>query len=128
MEVYETIVIFKPDINEIRLNNIKDLYRKYLSYSGKKVYAEILGKKKLAYKVKDYTEGNYIIFTYESETSDDVVFHLEKRLRTDDNVLKYISIRLNKEEDAEKLAKLESEPEQNKIDAWDVLFGRAKYY
>ena len=126
MAVYETIVIFKPNINEIRLNNIEDLYRKYLRRSGKKVYTEILGKKKLAYKIKDYTEGNYILFIYESEASDNTVFHLEKQLRTDDNVLKYISMRLNKEEDAEKLAKLE--PEQNKIDAWDVLFGRAKYY
>lgn len=127
MEVYETIVIFKPDINEIRLNNIKNLYQEYLSYSGRKVYAEILDKKKLAYKIKDCTEGNYIIFTYESGASDDVVFHLERQLRIDDNVLKYISIRLSEEEAINKLySKLK--PEQNKIDAWDVLFGRAKYY
>lgn len=125
MAVYETIVIFKPNINKIRLNGIKNLYQEYLRHSGKKVYAEILGKKKLAYKIKDYTEGNYIIFTYESGVSDNAVFHLEKRLRTDDNVLKYISIRLSEEE---AINKLYSKLEQNKIDAWDVLFGRAKYY
>ena len=127
MEVYETIVIFKPNINKVELNGIKNLYREYLRHSGKKVYAEILDKKELAYKIKDYTEGNFIIFTYESEASDDVVFHLERRLRIDDNVLKYLSIRLLEEEAINKLySKLK--PEQNKIDAWDVLFGRAKYY
>lgn len=126
MEVHETIIILKPNINKIRLNGIKNLYQEYLRYSGKKVYAEILGKKELAYKIEDYTEGNFIIFTYESETSD-VVFHLEKHLRIDDNVLKYLSIRLSEEEAINNLySKLK--PEQNKIDAWDVLFGRAKYY
>ena len=126
MEVYDTIIILKPTISTEVLNTIKNNYYEHLTENNKKAYCEVTGIRELAYKVKGYAQGIYILLTYEAKSKDDII-NFEKLLRNDENVLKYLSLKLSEEAAIDKLySKLK--PEQNKIDAWDVLFGRAKYY
>ena len=126
MEVYDTIIILKPTISTGVLNTIKNNYYEYLTENNKKAYCEVTGIRKLAYEIESYAQGIYILFTYEAKSWNDII-NFEKLLRNDKNVLKYLSIRLSEEEAINKLySKLKLE--QNKIDAWDVLYGRAKYY
>ena len=93
-----------------------------------------IGKKKLAYPIKKkFTEGYYAVFTWRGKPEN--VVELERQLRTNDDVIKFITVKLDedaeptKEEDdsqADTLTKVKSEQDE-KPDALDVLLGLANY-
>ena len=124
--IYETIMILTPNLDTDVIGRIKmfylDLFQK--GSNRKRVKLDDIGKKKLAYKIQ-YEYGYYLIFYYESDS--DYIYEIERALRKDDMVLKYITIR--QDEDDIELPDLipESISEQTKPDAYDVLLGLADY-
>ena len=54
MNNYETIFLMKDDITEEQRNTVIEKIREYLTKNGKISVEENLGKKKLAYKVREY--------------------------------------------------------------------------
>ena len=65
---------------------------------------EKLGRRKLAYKVRKFNDGNYILFTVEANGA--VVLELERRLRVTEQVIKFITVRIDEEE--KRLAKVKA--------------------
>lgn len=116
MDIYETIMILNPDLTNTEINNEIKKYIKILQKfsTTKRVRAEDMGVKKLAYGIKGYEYGHYLLFTYEAPSEQKLpAFHLYK------NVLKNISV---------KSIELETELEDLKpTDAYDVLLGLAEY-
>lgn len=115
-------------------------YKKLLqSWSDKVIVAEDMGVKKLAYEVKSHTKGHYALFTF--RCPEENIAELERLLRTDDLVIKFMTVRLDDEDAEVKLTKdydpaldpdLKSEQhpaagEAVQIDAMDVLLGFADY-
>jgi len=66
--------------------------------------AEKLGRRKLAYQVRKFNDGNYILFTVEADGA--VVLELERRLRVTEQVIKFITVRIDEEE--KRLAKVKA--------------------
>lgn len=135
---YETIMILNPDLTE---ENIESAIKEYVHHI---IHGDILagkipafvhkidkiGKKKLAYDVKDKSEGWYIQFIY--RTQPERIIQLEKFLRNDDNVLKFITVKMDEEAVAEiDLDQVISEqpgdtdatPAKKEVDAFDLIFG-----
>ena len=137
---YETIVIFNPDGEDIPKAEIKkfeEIISKFHDVTRRTISVEDMGVKKLAYRIKDkYDYGRYAVYKWWG-TPDDVV-ELERQLRIDDHVIKFISVKsdADPEEDVDEDAKSEqvttkedavaTNPNKN-IDAYDVLLGRAHY-
>ena len=131
--IYETIMILTPNLDTDVIGRIKmfylDLFQK--GSNRKRVKLDDIGKKKLAYKIQDkYEYGYYLVFSYESDS--DYIYEIERALRKDDMVLKFITIR--QDEDDIELPDLIPESiskqtisEQAKPDAYDVLLGLADY-
>ena len=131
--IYETIVIFKPGITIDRVYYYKDIVK---TFSGMAPAVEDKGEKRLAYSIsksekEEYSYGHYILFTYYAKASD--IHNLESDLRLDSDVLKYITVSKS-EDDTEEYKKCtadiesaQSEPDNSKPDAMDVLLGLAKY-
>ena len=132
MAIYETIVIAKP-----KLPNIKSIMKTYKSiiqkYSKNKIVKlDDLKEKQLAYVLKDkYKTGYYFILTWKGENNN--VNELEIRLKTDDDVLKFITLKTDHGEDyledcsedcSEDDKPIYCEPQP---DALDVLLGLATY-
>jgi len=63
---------------------------------------EKMGRRKLAYLVRKFNEGNYILMTVEA--GGPVVLELERRLRVSEPVIKFITVRMDEEE--KRLAKV----------------------
>jgi small subunit ribosomal protein S6 len=63
---------------------------------------EKLGRRKLAYTVRKFSDGNYILMTIEAGGA--VVLELERRLRVSEPVIKFITVRIDEEE--KRLAKV----------------------
>jgi small subunit ribosomal protein S6 len=63
-----------------------------------------MGRRKLAYLVRKFNDGNYILLTIEA--SGPVVAELERRLRVSEPVIKFITVRMDEEE--KRLAKIKA--------------------
>jgi small subunit ribosomal protein S6 len=61
-----------------------------------------MGRRKLAYLVRKFNDGNYILMTVEA--GGPVVLELERRLRVSEPVIKFITVRMDEEE--KRLAKV----------------------
>jgi small subunit ribosomal protein S6 len=65
---------------------------------------EKLGRRKLAYMVRRFNDGNYVLLTIEA--GGPVVLELERRLRVTEPVIKFITVRIDEEE--KRLAKVKA--------------------
>ncbi len=95
MRTYESIFIVHPDSTGDDLTAVIDKYRQILVEQG----AEILkvdnwGTRTLAYPVKKQTQGNYVLLIFESEPN--IIREYERRMRIDDNVIKFQNVLLEK--------------------------------
>ena len=93
MNNYETIFLIKDDITEEQRNAVVDKVKDYLIKNGKVSKEEDLGKKKLAYTVREYQYAYYYIIQFAGEVS--TVYDLEKIYRIDENILKFITVKMD---------------------------------
>jgi small subunit ribosomal protein S6 len=101
MRTYEELFVLRPDITDEEIAPIVDqLTGVITAESGTVDKEERWGVRKLAYRVQKRNEGYYILlqFTAGSQT----VKEVERRLRVNDAVLKFITVRID-----EKLKRLD---------------------
>jgi small subunit ribosomal protein S6 len=65
---------------------------------------EKMGRRKLAYLVRKFNDGNFVLMTVEAGGA--VVAELERRLRVSEPVIKFITVRIDEEE--KRLAKVKA--------------------
>jgi small subunit ribosomal protein S6 len=65
---------------------------------------EKMGRRKLAYTVRKFNDGNYVLLTVEADGAG--VLELERRLRVTEPVIKFITVRIDEEE--KRLAKVKA--------------------
>lgn len=87
---FESVIIVKPTIADE--DSILYKYNKLIKDNGILEKIDKLGKKKLAYEIKGYKEGIYIVFYFNSDF--ELVKKLEEEYRKDDNVIKFITVRM----------------------------------
>jgi small subunit ribosomal protein S6 len=94
---YEVMFIVRPDIPEEDLDKLIAGFEANVTGGGGVVKStEKLGRRKLAYLVKKFNDGNYVLLTIEAEGS--LVGELERRLRVSEPVIKFITVRMDEEE------------------------------
>ena len=91
MNNYETIFLMKDDITEEQRNTVIEEIRDYLTKNGKISVEENLGKKKLAYKVREYEYAYYYLIQFVWKA--DIISELERKYRINENILKFITIK-----------------------------------
>lgn len=91
IQTFETILIFSEKLTEEEYINKSKEYKKWIEgLPSAKIKSDRLGRKKLAYKARGCNYGWYTLFTYES-TGDLLNTKLDRMLRRDDNVIKFIT-------------------------------------
>lgn len=91
MRRYETILITPADLPEDDLAGIVARYGAIVTaQKGILVKIERWGKRKLAYLIRKQARGFYILIDFAGETA--VVNELERNLKIDDRVLKFMTI------------------------------------
>lgn len=91
MNNYETIFLMKDDITEEQRNTVIEEIRDYLTKNGKISEEENLGKKKLAYKVRENEYAYYYLIQFVGKA--DIISELERKYRINENILKFITIK-----------------------------------
>jgi len=101
--LYEVMFIVRPDIEDEELDKLISSFSSTVTTGGGVVKsAEKMGRRKLAYTVRKFADGNYILLTIEA--GGPVVQELERRLRVTEQVIKFITVRMDEEE--KRLAKV----------------------
>ena len=100
---YEVMFIVRPDVADEDLDKLIAGFEHTVTGGGGAVRStEKLGRRKLAYMVRKFNEGNYVLLTVDAGGA--LVAELERRLRVSEPVIKFITVRMDEEE--KRLAKV----------------------
>ena|SRR5437868_5453134 len=103
--LYEVMFIIRPDAVDEDVDKLIAGFSTTVTNGGGAVKSvEKMGRRKLAYVVRKFNDGNYILLTIEA--GGPVVAELERRLRVSEPVIKYITVRVDEEE--KRLAKVKA--------------------
>ncbi|ACX83928.1 30S ribosomal protein S6 [Blattabacterium sp. (Periplaneta americana) str. BPLAN] len=93
---YENIMIITPILSDDQAKKTAKEYENYLiQKNGKIVHQEHWGLKKLAYPIQKKQSGCYHLFEF--LLSSNLVSDLELKLRQDERILRFITVKLNKD-------------------------------
>jgi small subunit ribosomal protein S6 len=95
--LYDLIFIIRPATPEEEIKKVEHTVEHACTEKGAKIEkTEHWGTRKLAYRVAKHREGIYVY--YQIRTShNDLIGELERRLRVQDAVIKYLTIRLDED-------------------------------
>jgi small subunit ribosomal protein S6 len=103
--VYEVMFIVRPDIPEEEADKLIAGFSSTVTNGGGQVKSvEKMGRRRLAYMVRKFNDGNYVLMTIAASGA--VVLELERRLRVTEPVIKFITVRMDEEE--KRLAKVKA--------------------
>ena len=99
--IYEELFIIRPDATDEEITPIVEQIRGIITNAGGTVdKEERWGVRKLAYRVQKRNEGYYVLLQFTADPQ--TVKEIERRLRVNDAVLKFLTVRID-----EKLKKIE---------------------
>ena len=103
---YELMFVVRPDLTEEELDKLVSTLESQANAAGAAVKnIERMGKRRLAYSVRKFNDGMYVLFTLLA--SGEGLHELERRLRVAEPVIKFLTVRMDEEiKRADKMKKL----------------------
>ncbi|HCD67625.1 MAG TPA: 30S ribosomal protein S6 [Bacteroidetes bacterium] len=94
---YESVVVLTPVLSEKMLQDAVSSFEKLITENGGElIHKENWGLTKMAYPIQKKTTGFYQIFEFTAEADAQIVDKLELAYRRDEQVLRYLCIKLDK--------------------------------
>jgi small subunit ribosomal protein S6 len=94
---YEIMFIVRPDVEEADLDKLIEGFQKNVTDGGGEVRStEKMGRRRLAYTVRKFNDGFYVLLTVVAPGS--LIAEIERRLRVSEQVIKFITVRMDEEE------------------------------
>jgi small subunit ribosomal protein S6 len=103
---YEVMFIVRPDLADEEVDKLLTTLQGHATNAGAAIQnVEKMGKRRLAYDVKKFQDGQYVLFTLNSDGK--AIHELERRLRVAEQVIKFITVRTDEEQQRlEKIRKI----------------------
>jgi small subunit ribosomal protein S6 len=96
VRTYEVVFVAAPTLSneelEAFINHTQSVVE---GKNGKVIKVDNWGKKSLAYKIKRYRDGYYVVLTLEGDGA--MIAELERRFRVTDHVMRFISVRIDED-------------------------------
>ncbi|MCL6452839.1 MAG: 30S ribosomal protein S6 [Alicyclobacillus sp.] len=93
MRQYETMYILNPELEAEQTSELVSKYQSLVTEHGGEInQLEEMGKRRLAYEIDHHRDGYYVLMQYSAAT--DFTPELERQMRIDDNVLRFITVRI----------------------------------
>nr|YP_009122270.1 30S ribosomal protein S6 [Vertebrata lanosa]AJH66028.1 30S ribosomal protein S6 [Vertebrata lanosa] len=91
---YETIYVLKPDVTENSNLSLVNYYKTLLKEKGaNNIVIQHRGRRHLSYNITQYYDGIYVQMNYRANGN--LVFILEKSMRLNENIMRYLTTRHN---------------------------------
>ena len=95
--LYEVMFIVRPDMADEDIDKLVSGFEASVSGAhGTVQKIDRMGKRRLAYPVQRFIDGNYILLTVEG--AGETVLELERRMRVSEPVIKFITVRVDEEQ------------------------------
>ena len=93
---YEVVYIVDPAMEDDEVTRLTDSLKQIATDQGGVVTkTESLGRRPLAYEILHKTEGNFVLL--EIEGSGREIAELERRMRVNDRIIRYITVRVDED-------------------------------
>jgi small subunit ribosomal protein S6 len=93
MPFYENIFIARQDISTTQVEALADTFANLVAENGGKIEKrEYWGLRNLSYRMKKNRKGHYVLFNLEAPAA--AVSELERNMRINEDVLRYLTIRV----------------------------------
>ncbi|MBF0609767.1 MAG: 30S ribosomal protein S6 [Magnetococcales bacterium] len=94
MSYYESIYILRPDLSNEQVEQVIRRVGEIISHLGATILrSEMWGRRDLAYLVKKHAKGFYVFNVLEGNGN--MVAELENRLKIDEDVIKYMNVKVD---------------------------------
>ncbi len=94
MSRYELVFILSPEIAEEQVGPVVDKVTQAITTRGGAVEAtERWGRRRLAYPIKHFTEGNYVLTRFQVEAK--AVAELESQLKVSEEVIRHLLVKMD---------------------------------
>ncbi|MES2729902.1 MAG: 30S ribosomal protein S6 [Pseudomonadota bacterium] len=94
MPIYETVLIARQELTTKQVEDMTAQFSELLTKQGGKVLkTEQWGLRQLAYRINKNRKGHYVLI--ESDSPGAAVIEMERNMRLSEDVLRYMSIRLD---------------------------------
>ena len=105
---YEVMFIVRPDMADEDVDKIVSTLESNATTAGAQVKnTERMGKRRLAYMVRGFNDGQYLLMTVEADGK--AIHEVERRLRVSEQVIKFITVRVDESQKrVNKIQKLRS--------------------
>lgn len=120
--IYESVVIINATLEDEQVEaTISRMQETITTHGGELIDLDKWGRKRLAYPIKKSKSGYYVVFRFSATT--DLVATLERNYRLDENIIRYLTIQLDKfaleaiakQKEASKNAELNALEAQTKV-------------
>ena len=122
---YEVIFIIDPDTADNEVMQLSEGVQKIITNQGGSITkTEMMGKRQLAYEINHKRNGTYVLLEVEGSGAE--IAEVERRMRVNDQILRYMTIRVDemrrradklKDRRARKAAKKPASGKANKAEA-----------
>ncbi len=110
MRHYETLFIINPDLTEEDTAATVEKFAGILTDGGATmVKLDHWGRRRLAYEVKKFSKGYYVLFEYGA--SPEAVAEMERNFKIDERVIRFLTVKKEDVFDAEAVARAQAEAE-----------------
>jgi small subunit ribosomal protein S6 len=98
MPFYENVFIARQDISTAQVEALTDIFANLVAENGGKVEKrEYWGLRNLAFRMKKNRKGHYVLFNLEAPAA--AVSELERNMRINEDILRYMTIRVDELEE-----------------------------
>lgn len=94
---YESVIIFSATLEDPQVDSILSSLEEQMSANGVEITdVEKLGRKRLAYPIQKGKSGFYVIYRFTSPR--EYITKFERALRLDENVIRFLTIKLEQKD------------------------------
>lgn len=94
MKNYETIFISKADLTVEKIQSLIEKISSVIKQNGEIISVNDWGKRRLAYTISGYKEGNYVYIEFKADTK--VIKELDKVYRFTEDILRFLTVKSQK--------------------------------
>lgn len=91
---YEIVFIIDPGADEAEVMKLSEAIQKIITDQGGVITKiDMMGRRQLAYEINHRKEGSYVLLEVEGSGAE--IAELERRMRVNDRILRYMTIRVD---------------------------------
>lgn len=92
--IYEVVFIINPEAGDDEVMRLNEGVQKIITSQGGTITkTEIMGRRQLAYEINHRKDGTYVLLEVEGSGAE--IAELERRMRVNDQILRYMTIRVD---------------------------------